>query len=93
MSAVSQPDTAAPSSLPALIPSSLLYSLESFLNAIAHLVFNLWKVFFFLLAASLCSNSIQDSVAVLHSCLSAHEGFGEPQFLLFSARPVRKVNS
>lgn len=44
--------TAALSSL----PTYPLYSLELIFSAIAHLVFNLWRVFS--LAASLCSNSI-----------------------------------
>lgn len=84
---ISQLDTAALSSLPACP----LYSPEFIFNVIAQLVFNLWRVFS--LAASLCSNSILATDAILHSCRSPHEGFAAPQFLLFSARPVRKANS
>lgn len=76
--------TAALSSLPAYP----LYSLEFIFNAIAHLVFNLWRVFS--LAASLCSNSIQDTVAVLHSCWSPHEGFCSSSILALQCKTCEK---
>jgi len=68
-----------------------LYSLEFILNAIAPLVFNIWTVFS--LPPSLCLNFFQNTVADIHSCRSPHEGFAALQFMLFSARPVRKACS
>ncbi len=44
-------------------------------------------------APSLCSNSIQDTVAVLHRFRSPHEGFYSSSILPFSARPVRIANT